>query len=814
MVRPLRTGIRVGRCRRAWRQMMNSVIVAALLATCWATAWAQERQGSLEAQVLQSETQRPMADVSVTLVSRDGTRYEARTDAQGRALLDDLPEGLYTVLVSAPGRLPVEEPSVRIVANRILPFDAELQPLPEEILELEDLSVTARAIPTDPFGTVSESFRNREELRVAPGTGSDVLRALDGLPGLQSTGEFANFSVRGRGPRDNLILVDGMPFDKIVHFDQSVGGTEDVEGGGRYSIFAPETIAGASFSPGGWTAAYGGRSGSLLRLDVAPGAPSTRSSLRMDLAGLEFLHEGPSGFDPDTSLLFSARQFDFGRVFELVGEDDMGKPELTDVILKTTTDLSSRDTLEFLAIYATEDYVRDVDNAIASEDFEDVSLIDSSQDVALLGASWRRQFGDSGEWVNRVYLRSSDKSSNEGEAFPDLVPPDTPARDVPVREDILSIDEAETEIGWRSDVSLLNRFGSFSTGLRVSDVSLDYETVLAGPWDRFDYRSEDPRPPGQDYITLLPEDIDSRLDRGELSWAAYAEQVLEREHWDLRAGLRYDQDGFSSEGYVSPRFAFNYRLGPETRLSASAGLFYQSPRYFDLAADSSNLDLANERITHLSAGFTHRINDRWALLVEAYAQKLDDLITEDVRTSGTLSNDGEGTNLGIDVVLARSFANGLSGNITYSYNDLRIDDNDGLGEYDGDNNRPHFFSAGGSWEINEHWQLSGRMKWASGLPIDDFIIHDDVLGPGEPPRYSRERTTRNALRADDYYALNLRVDYRRPLGWLDFVAFLDVINVIGGVGASPPEFNPRTGLNVPDEEEALPLFGLILEKNW
>lgn len=814
MVRSFRTGVHGGSCNRAWRQTMKSVIVAALLATCSATAWAQERQGSLEARVLQSETQRPLDEVSVTLVSRDGARYEARTDAQGRALLDDLPEGLYTVLVSAPGRLAVEEPSVRIVANRILPFDVALQLLPEDILELEEVRVTGRAIPTDPFGTVSESFLNREELRVAPGTGSDVLRALDGLPGLVSTGEFSNFTVRGRGPRDNLILVDDMPFDKILHFDQSLGELEDIEGGGRYSIFAPETIAGATFSPGGWTAAYGGRSGSLLRLDVASGAPSPRSSLRVDIAGLEFLHEGPSGFDPDTSLMFSARQFDFSRVFDLVGEDDIGTPELTDVILKTRTDLGPSDTLEFLAIYAAEDYVRDVENAVASEDFEDVSLVDSSQDVVLLGASWRHLFGDSGEWTNRVYFRSSDKTSSEGEAFPDLVPPGTPAQEVPVREDILSIDEKESEIGWRSDVSLLNRFGSLSAGLQVSDVSLDYETALAGPWNRFVYRSEDPRPPGQDYITLLPEDVDSSLDRGELSWATYAEQVFEQKHWDLRAGLRYDQDGFSSEGYIAPRFAFNYRLGPDTRLSASAGLFYQSPRYFDRAADPSNFGLSNERITHLSAGFTHRINDRWDLLVEAYAQKLDDLVTEDVRTSGTLSNDGEGTNYGVDVVLARNFANGLSGNITYSYNDLRIDDNDGTPEYDGDSNRPHFFSVGGGWEISEHWLLSARMKWASGLPDDDFVVHDDVLAPGGPLRYSKELTTTNTLRADDYYALNLRVDYRRPLGWLDFVAFLDVINVIGGDGASPDEFNPRTGLNVADEEEALPLFGLILEKNW
>jgi len=709
----------------------------------------------------------------------------------------------------------VEEPSVRIVANRILPFNVALQSLPANIVGLEEVRVTARAIPTDPFGTVSESFLNREELRVAPGTGSDVLRALDGLPGLLSTGEFASFSVRGRGPRDNLILVDDMPFDKILHFDESLGGLEDIDGGGRYSIFAPETIAGATFSPGGWSSAYGGRSGSLLRLDVAAGTPSPRSSLRLDIAGVEFLHEGPSGFDPDTSLLFSARQFDFGRVFDAVGEEDIGEPELTDVILKSSTNLDSGDTLEFLAIYAAEDFVRDVENAVASEDFEDVSLVDSSQDVALFGASWRHLFGNSGEWTNRVYFRSSDKMSSEGEAFPDLVPPGTPPQEVPVREDILSIAEKETEIGWRSDVSLLNRFGSFSAGLQLSDVSLDYETALAGPWDQFVYRSEDPRPPGQNYITLLPEDIDSRLDQGELSWGGYAEQVLERERWDLRAGLRYDHDGFSSEGYVSPRFAFNYRLSPDTRLSASAGLFYQSPRYLDRAADASNLGLANERTAHLSAGFTHRFNDRWDLLVEAYVQKLDDLVTEDVRTNRTLSNDGEGTNYGIDMVLARNFANGLSGNITYSYNDLRIDENDGLGEYDGDDNRPHFFSVGGSWEISKSWLLSARMKWASGLPIDDFITHDDVLGPDGPLlRYSKEQTTRNALRSDDYYALNLRVDYRRPIGRLDFVAFLDVINVLGGKGASPPEFNPRNGRNVPDEEEALPIIGLILEKNW
>ena len=40
----------------------------------------------------------------------------------------------------------------------------------------------------------------------------------------------------------------------------------------------------------------------------------------------------------------------------------------------------------------------------------------------------------------------------------------------------------------------------------------------------------------------------------------------------------------------------------------------------------SNVNLSNERISHVSAGFTHRINERWDVLVEAYAQQLDDLV--------------------------------------------------------------------------------------------------------------------------------------------------------------------------------------------
>ena len=168
-----------------------------------------------------------------------------------------------------------------------------------------------------------------------------------------------------------------------------------------------------------------------------------------------------------------------------------------------------------------------------------MSLIDTEQDLYLTGLTWRRLVGETGEWTNRLYLRANDKTSSEGEAYPDLVPEGTPATDVPVRERLITVTEKETEIGWHSDYVTRNRFGQGSAGLRVWQTDVDYSTFLREDWDRFVYRTTDPRPPGQQYITLTPDSINSVYGAKETSYAAYGEQVFEFAHWDLsRASLR------------------------------------------------------------------------------------------------------------------------------------------------------------------------------------------------------------------------------------------------------------------------------------
>ncbi|RDV24233.1 TonB-dependent receptor [Alteromonas aestuariivivens] len=785
------------------------ITVAVLLIGFWLPARAAEAPGGITILVKDQVTDRAISSALITITEREthSTR-SVETDLKGRAIVEQLDPGLYSVNAAKNGFASSYEPSLRVITRKNIQIEFEL--LREASIE----RVVVRARQADVFASASSTYINREELRSAVGGGADPLLSLDGLPGLASTGEFASFSVRGRGPRDNLLFVDDFPFDKAVHFDATLGEEEDVGGGGRFSIFAPNVISGAEFSPGGWGPAYGGRTASLLKLEVAGGNPGPSASLRLDLAGYEVGYDGPAGITEDSTVLVSARRLDFGALFETIEELDIGEPVLRDVIVKSVIPVNQNHTFEILLLDTHEDYTRGVTHVFASPNFEDAALLDFEQDSDLYGLTLRSLIGDTAVWTNKVYYRNSDKLSSEGEAFPDLVPPGSPASSFPVRENIITIGEGEKEFGWRSDFETLNRWGVFSAGIQATQIELEYFTALDGDWNRYVYDEDDYRPnPDQRFIVLTPQDTNASLNQKEISYAGYVDQVFELGDWDIRTGLRLERDGFADENIASPRFSVNWRPGNEVRYFFTAGLFHQSPRYLDLAANEAN-ELKTEKITHSSVGFEYVLTNNWSLLTEAYFQNLDNLVVDLDRVSGTFANMGDGTSYGIDIVVNGTIREGIYATATYSYNDIVIDRKDGRGEVAADFSREHVATLGLTWEINDHWKVAGRYKFLSGRPDEEFVIHSDVLGPNQPLRYSKEITARNVGRKSSYSLLNLRVDYRRAFGPVDVTAFLDVINVTEASSSDDTEFDYRRGVEVVDDSEAEPLIGLRLDYAW
>lgn len=677
--------------------------------------WSNSTQavaGEIQITIKDSTTKRPLAKVTVDIIPRQGNKISASTNNNGIAVVGNLAEGLYNVLVAHPGYLTSRSPSVRVIDRKSTPLRVELT---QNQGDLEETLVIANTKAIDLTSSVGTRYIDRETLRSAAGSGSDVLRALDGLPGLFSSGEFASFTVRGRGPRDNLIFVDDIPFDRVVHFDDSFGEQEEIEGGGRYSVFAPNLIGGAEFQPGGWSAAYSGKAGSLLRLNVAEGNfVSPSYTTRIDLAGCEVGYDGPSGFDGDTSILFSARRLNFGSLFETIGIDDIGTPKLTDIIFKSTSQLTSDDKLNILMIYAPEEFNRNIDNVLASDEddpgnFEDVELVDNDADNSLLAFTWSHLFGNSGELTNKLYLRNFDENSATGEAFPDLVAADTTTSDVPIRNNIIVSRRQEKEIGLRSDLSMDSSLGRFSAGLRATQLDLSFQLTLDDDWTRFIYDQDDFRPlPEQRFIVLTPNSVNSRFEEKNTSYATFLEQTIEFDQLALRAGLRYDRDQLSDEDLLAPRIGANWFLSKKLNVSATVGAYFQAPRFNDRASDTSNTALENERIHQLSLGFRYFLNTNIEVIAEPYYQDLDNLIVEQDGVNLTSVNTGEGRSYGIDTAITRRFNNSWSAHLNYSYNNSKIKDNKDLPLYNADFSRPHSVSLGGVWEISSRWKLSAR----------------------------------------------------------------------------------------------------------
>jgi hypothetical protein len=88
----------------------------------------------------------------------------------------------------------------------------------------------------------------------------DVMKALQLLPGVSGGGEGqSGIYVRGGGPDQNLILLDGVPVYNVSHLF------------GFFSVFNPDAVKDVSLIKGGFPARYGGRLSSVIEINMKEG---------------------------------------------------------------------------------------------------------------------------------------------------------------------------------------------------------------------------------------------------------------------------------------------------------------------------------------------------------------------------------------------------------------------------------------------------------------------------------------------------------------------------------------------------------------
>jgi hypothetical protein len=169
--------------------------------------------------------------------------------------------------------LTIPEGKVELVVSYVgynrTEMDFVLDKNKEILLRLGELSSLNTVVITDKFDKRIEQQVQMsrvtipiEQIKKIPALlgETDVLKALQLLPGVQSGGEGQNgLYVRGGSPDQNLILLDGVPVYNVSHL------------GGFFSVFNGDAIKHVSLTKGGFPARYGGRLSSVIEIDMKEG---------------------------------------------------------------------------------------------------------------------------------------------------------------------------------------------------------------------------------------------------------------------------------------------------------------------------------------------------------------------------------------------------------------------------------------------------------------------------------------------------------------------------------------------------------------
>ncbi|WP_170234047.1 TonB-dependent receptor plug domain-containing protein [Segetibacter aerophilus] len=171
---------------------------------------------------------------------------------------------------------------------------------------------TSRNVVRNQMGVQTISATQLRKIPVVLGE-VDPLKTITLLPGIKSGGEAsAGIYVRGGGPDQNLVLLDGVPVYNPNHLL------------GFFSIFNGEAVKSVEVIKGGIPAEYGGRLSSVIAIDTRDGnKDSVKGSGGIGLISSRIALEGPL-IKGKSSFIVSARRTYIDQVARIVAAKKVG----------------------------------------------------------------------------------------------------------------------------------------------------------------------------------------------------------------------------------------------------------------------------------------------------------------------------------------------------------------------------------------------------------------------------------------------------------------------------------------------------------
>jgi Carboxypeptidase regulatory-like domain/TonB-dependent Receptor Plug Domain len=725
---------------------------------------AQEA-ATIRGTVLDRANGTPLEDVSVQL---QDAKLTVKTDASGRFELTGVPPGRRTVYVSIVGFILVKR-TVDVAPGQTLDLTI---PLSEGTgTYTEEVTVTAERFPEREKAVPSQQSLGSADIQNLRNVlTNDPLRAIQILPGVTSGDDFrSEFAVRGSGPSHVNFTFDGIPTPFLVHTVQ------DVQDGGSIAMVNGDILDSITLLNGSYPQRFGNRLGAELDFQMREGSRERRQ-IRVGVSGTDasVVVEGPLGARKAGSWLFSARKSYLDMLLDQISDDNDFGFGFSDLQGKFVYDFTARHRLELSLLAGRSRLDQDVEPG----DLNDVQ--DGRNAAQLANAAWRFTASPSFVMTHRVAVARNQYSDENLNGFE------------------LSRGGG-LDLTWRTDIAKTMRPSlTIEAGAQVQRQQRERSRSI--------------------FFDPTPVSIESYDDSAVVS-SAYAQVRWTASRMTVTPGARVDHWSLTSETGVSPWVQADVRITDSTKLRAGGGIYRQAPSIEQVSGVNGG-PLTHERAYHLDVGFEHLIRPDLRWQVTLYNREERDVLRlpgSDVRLdrdclcsspTSPWINALDGYARGIELLVQRRNAAGLSGWASYSLGFNRYRDRTTGEAFDGDFDQRHTLNLYALYRLSHRFSLAAKLRAGSNVPAPGYWVQQGdnyFVGP-----------ERNTLRVPAYLRLDVRGT--RTFNWRDkrLTLFVEALNVLGhdNVRFNTPFVSFRTGQAFGMFESMIPFVpsaGILLE---
>jgi hypothetical protein len=696
--------------------------IALLCATCYITN-AQELTQVVRGQVVDDESQAPLAFAAVTVTTKDSL-LGTITDDNGIFRFEKMPVGRHDIRVSYMGYETQIIPELMVSTGKETVLTIKMKEQISELKEVVIKAYTKKDKPLNSMATVSARTFSVEEARRYAGGWDDPGRLAASFAGVTTDVIRDNtIIIRGNSPKGLLWRLEGIEIPNPNHFANLT-----TFGGGGVSALSALVVGNSDFFTGAFPAEYGNAVSGVFDIKLRAGNNEKHEhAVQIGTIGLDISSEGPLRKNARASYLFNYRYSTLGLIKSVFPQEIKDFiPVYQDLSFKINmpTEKSGVFSIWGLASDDSDDYKAEQDSSLWEmvDDRMDGTL---TQRIGALGLN-HRIILQKNAWLNTSLAITGDYMKYKG--------------------GILGHD--------------LNRYEN--EYINVSNYKYTFTSVYNRKFSAKHANRTGLIVDNMHYNTILkhaPVYDQGLVDVADEKGASLFVQVFTQSKFSItkrfmvNAGLHGHYFNLNNEPVIEPRFGLSYTISKAQSVSLGYGkhsrleplTIYFAGINTGSVISQPNKDLKVSKAHHLVFAYDISLNPDLRLKIEPYTQFLFDVpvipdsnfsvlnMEADWYFNQELINTGTGRNMGIDITLERFLKDGYYFLFTASLFDSKFKGDDGI-EYNTRFNTQYVFNIlyGKEWVLgprkNKILGVNTRVNFFGGrrtTPVND--IESDLV---------------------------------------------------------------------------------------